>query len=232
MPDPIIRLDKASKSFRKGDQLVRALRSIDLEVMPGRSLAVIGRSGSGKSTLLHVMGLLTPLDEGRLFLFGRVVTPATARDKAVRRHFGFIFQDAKLIPDLSILDNVRVPLAHRGIWPSRQKEMALRALDQVELSPRQDHKPNELSGGEVMRAAIARALILDPEILLADEPTGSLDSISSRIIMDLLWTAVGQGRTLVFVTHHEPLARTADRVVRLNDGILEEAGFAPGGEAP
>ena len=108
--------------------------------------------------------------------------------------------------------------------------MARRALDQVELGPRRDHKPNELSGGEVMRAAIARALILDPEILLADEPTGSLDSISSGIIMDLLWAAVGQGRTLVFVTHHEPLARTADRVVRLTDGSLEEAFLASGRE--
>lgn len=230
MPDPIIRLEKASKSFRKGDQLVRALRSIDLDVLPGRSLAVMGRSGSGKSTLLHVMGLLTPLDEGRLFLFGRAMTPAASRDKAVRRHFGFIFQDAKLIPDLSILDNIRVPLAHRGIWPSRQKEMARRALDQVELSARWDHKPNELSGGEIMRAAIARALILDPEILLADEPTGSLDSISSQIIMDLLWAAVAQGRTLVFVTHYEPLAKTADRIVHLKDGALEEAGTGPEGQ--
>ena len=219
--DPVIRMENASKSFYLGDNEIRALKNVNLDIFPGQSLAIMGRSGSGKSTLLHTLGLLTPLDQGRIFLRGKSVSRSDMRDKSIRRNFGFIFQDAKLIPDLNVIDNVCLPLVHRGFWPHKQRALALAVLEKVDLTNRIDHSPQQLSGGEIMRVAIARALILNPLILLADEPTGSLDSTTSDIIMNLLLGTVTAQRALVIVTHYEPLAKSADRTASMKDGFLD-----------
>ena len=219
--DTIVQLEKATKSFFIGDRRIEILRRIDLEVYTGESLAVIGPSGAGKSTLLHVLGLLTPIDSGSLRFNGRVISSRnTWWDYKVRSSIGYIFQDAKLIPNLTVLENVCIPLAHRGVWPFHQKRLALEALARVGLEDRLSHHPNQLSGGEMVRVSIARALVFNPVVLLADEPTGNLDSKSGEKIADLLLQIVSPGRALVFVTHNEPLALRADRIVLIKDGQL------------
>lgn len=218
---PIIRLENACKSWRTSARRIDILSSINLSVYTGESLAIMGPSGAGKSTLLHVIGLLTPLEKGSLFFDEQPVsTHQNNRYRRLRNNIGFIFQDAKLINDLNALENVCVPLAHRGIWPFRQVSLATKALDQVGLKDHLRHKPNQLSGGELMRVAIARALVQKPRILLVDEPTGSLDTKTGEKITDLLFEMVTPDRAVVFVTHHDPLANKADRIVYLEDGKL------------
>jgi putative ABC transport system ATP-binding protein len=195
------------------------LQDINLELGGGHSLAVVGPSGCGKSTLLHVLSLLTPLDHGRLLVEG---TELRARDHGilhqVRRLFGLVFQDGKLIPTLNVLQNVCVPLVHQGIWPKEQPRLALEMLERVGLTRCAHQWPHQLSGGEVIRVAIARALVLRPRIVLADEPTGNLDSHTGRQIADLLFQVLEPDRALVLVTHNEDLAARADQVLRLLDG--------------
>lgn len=221
---PLIRLRSVCKSWHAGNSRIDVLRDIDLDLYLGTSTAIVGPSGSGKSTLLHLLALLTPIDSGEYWFNGSSVNRGGRWwDAAIRQNIGIVFQDGKLIPSLTALQNVCVPLAHRGVWPRRQKEMARRALDQVGLSQRLKSYPNQLSGGEMIRCAIARALVTDPVLVLADEPTGTLDSKAGAAITDLLFGVVQEQRSLVVVSHHPPLAERADRVVRIKDGALDES---------
>ena len=218
----IMRLENACKSWYPFNRRIDILSSINLCVYTGESLAIMGPSGAGKSTMLHVLGLLTPLEKGTLYFDEQPVSSQKSREyRQLRSNIGFIFQDAKLINDINVLENVCVPLAHRGIWPSRQIALATEALIKVGLNDHLNHKPNQLSGGELMRVAIARALVQKPRILLVDEPTGNLDSKTGAAITDLLFGIITPERTMVFVTHHEPLAMQADRVIYLKDGKLQ-----------
>jgi len=219
----VLQLRRGTKSWQTGEGSFICLREVDLDVHAGESLAVVGPSGSGKSTLLHVLALLTPLDSGRLLLSGREVNARShGTNHEIRRDYGLIFQDGKLIPNLSVLENVCVPLLHQGTQPARQKTLACAMLEQVGLAHRIHQRPNQLSGGETMRAAIARALVLRPRIVLADEPTGNLDSHTGSEIADLLLGIASENRALVMVTHNETIARRAYRIVRIEDGRCSE----------
>jgi putative ABC transport system ATP-binding protein len=218
---PLISLRDVCKGWYAGGARIEVLHHIDLDIPLGSSTAIVGPSGSGKSTLVHIMALLTPVDSGEYFFRG---TPVSINDRwwdsAIRQNIGIVFQDGKLIHHLTALKNVCVPLAHRGILPGLQKEMARNALDQVGLSHRINSFPNQLSGGEIIRCAIARALVTNPILVLADEPTGTLDSKSGDMVTDLLFGLVQEQRSLVVVSHHPPLAERADQVVRIKDGLL------------
>ena len=216
-----VSLREVSKSWTAGRLPIPVLRNVSLEVRCGESLAVLGPSGAGKSTLLHIMALLTPVDTGEVWIDGRLLGSRDWWDTALRRRIGMIFQDGKLLPNLSVLDNVRLPLAHRGLWPARQRQRALEALRAVRLEHRLQHRPNQLSGGELMRVAIARVLVMKPRLILADEPTGTLDSANGEQIARLLFGLVTAERALVLVTHHAPLAALANRAITLRDGYID-----------
>ena len=220
---PFISLRGVHKSWRAGGTRIDVLRHIDLDIRAGTSTVIVGPSGSGKSTLVHVLALLTPIDSGE-YLFNGSSVYAVNRwwDVGIRQSIGIVFQDGKLIQNLTALQNVCVPVSHRGIWPRQQKKLAKRALAQVGLLDRLDSYPNQLSGGELIRCAIARALVTEPVLILADEPTGTLDSETGSTISDLLFGVVKEQRTLVVVSHNPLLAERADRVVSIRDGILDE----------
>ncbi|HWE35606.1 MAG TPA: ABC transporter ATP-binding protein [Isosphaeraceae bacterium] len=219
------------KGYRKGKTAVPVLRGADLEVEAGEFVAIVGASGSGKSTLLHVLGLLDAPDAGRVYLDGQRIDqlPDRRRDALKNRTFGFIFQFYHLLPELSALENVLMPhlirfgpLAYmkRG---RRLRAEARRLLERVGLGHRLDHRPSELSGGEMQRAAIARALAGSPTILLADEPTGNLDAATGQGVLELLRDLSRErGTTMLMVTHDASIASQADRTVRLVDGRIEE----------
>ncbi len=230
--EPILAVRGLTKSYRKGKHTVPVLRGVDLEVYPGELLAIIGQSGSGKSTLLHVLGTLDAPDEGEIHFEGHRIDglPSASRDVLRNRHFGMIFQFYHLLPELSTLENVLVPamITERawGYWrrKSEYRERAVQLLETVGLGHRMTHKPKELSGGEMQRAAIARALIAQPRVLLADEPTGNLDSSTGADILSILRTLNRQQMlTIVMVTHDLSIAEQADRVVRLVEGRVETA---------
>ena len=228
---PVLQLQNGFKSWKTGDGVITCLQDVSLDIRTGESVAVVGPSGSGKSTLLHVLSLLTPLDRGRLLLEGREVRADThGTDHNIRRVFGLIFQDGKLIPSLNVLENVCVPLIHQGIRPSRQRALACEMIERVGLSHRIHQPTHHLSGGELIRAAIARALVLDPKILLADEPTGTLDSRMGGQVADLLMGMVAEGRALVMVTHNEALAARANRILRIADGRISVSAQSPGAD--
>lgn len=230
MPQTHVCAVAVEKAYLKGQNRIPVLRGVDMEVRRGEFVSIIGQSGSGKSTLLHLMGLLDSPDVGEVMLYGQRIDdlPARSRDEIRNRVFGFIFQFYHLLPELSVVENVLTPLMIRHslfeYW-RRRKEFEKRAkdlLDQVGLSHRLTHRPTELSGGEMQRAAIARALVAQPEILLADEPTGNLDSATGREIIDLLKRLNAQNDlTIIMVTHDEAIAQQADRIVRLAEGRLE-----------
>ena len=219
-----------TKSYRKGRDAVPVLRSVDLEAEHGELVAIVGASGSGKSTLLHVLGLLDAPDSGVVTLSGERIDdlPDRRRDAHRNRTFGFIFQFYHLLPELSALENVMAPLMIRhGLAAYFRQRSAIRKqasalLDRVGLGHRLTHKPSELSGGEMQRAAIARALAGTPEILLADEPTGNLDAATGQTILDLLRDLNRErGLTMMLVTHDAHIAAQADRTVRLAEGRIE-----------
>jgi putative ABC transport system ATP-binding protein len=221
--EPYIRLHAVEKGWVIGTERFSVLHNVFLDVFPNQSIAIVGPSGSGKSTLLHILGLLTPVDSGSLHFENiNIALFSPSQRQTIRLNIGYIFQDSKLIPNLNVLENVAIPLLHRGVWPSKQKEQAARALERVGLGHRFKHKPNQLSGGELMRVAIARALVLRPRIILADEPTGTLDSRNGQIVSDILYNLVTPDTALVMVTHHMPLADRADRILRIQDGLLSE----------
>ena len=218
---PLIELRGVSKSWRAGGRTIEILRDVNLAVGCGERLALVGPSGAGKSTVLHVLAQLTGVDRGELRFAGRRVAGENRTERnALRRSIGLVFQDAKLIPGLNVMENVCVPLMHRGLWPARQRRLAGRMLAEVGLTERIDHRPDQLSSGEMLRVAIARALVIRPRVVLADEPTGALDSATGTRVVELLFSAVTRERALVMVTHNKELARQADRMVEIRDGRI------------
>ncbi len=220
---PLVALRDVARVYPRGATEVVALAGVSLEVREGEKLAIMGPSGSGKTTLLSILGCLDRPTRGEHLFAGRRVEGLGDDDlsRLRNRSIGFVFQSFHLIPQLSVAENVETPLLYEGASPAEWRPRALRALERVGLTARADHRPGELSGGEAQRAAIARALVTDPRLLLADEPTGNLDTATGEEIATLLDELHARGRTVVIVTHNEALARRAERVVRLRDGRIE-----------
>jgi putative ABC transport system ATP-binding protein len=216
----VITLTGITKQYQMGDQTVHALQGVDLHIERNELVAFIGASGSGKSTMMNIVGCLDRPSAGTYFLNGKDVATMASDDLAQVRNeeIGFIFQSFHLLPRHTALDNVAQPLIYRGIPPSERKRMAREALEHVGLGERMHHRPNELSGGQRQRVAIARALVGKPSILLADEPTGNLDSATTREIMALIKDVHRNGQTVVMVTHEPDIAEQCQRIVRLQDG--------------
>lgn len=219
----VIHLDDLRKSYFLGKQELPVLKGINLEIMKNEFVALMGPSGSGKSTLMNILGCLDTLTSGRYILNGKDVGKLPDNDLADIRNseIGFVFQQFNLLPRLTAVENVALPLIYAGIPKKERNERALEMLDKVKLADRSHHKPNEMSGGQIQRVAIARALVNNPSIILADEPTGNLDSKTSEEIMALISEIHQQGNTVVLVTHEEDIAGFAQRIVRLKDGLIE-----------
>ncbi len=225
----VIDLTDIVKNYKVGTQIVRALRSVSLYINEGEYVAIMGASGSGKSTLMNVIGCLDTPTSGKYVLNGHNVSDLTDDELAVirNREIGFIFQTFNLLPRSTALDNVMLPLVYSGVKKQERLERGTQILTDVGLADRIEHKPNELSGGQRQRVAVARALINKPAILLADEPTGNLDSKISEEIMHLFAEIHRKGNTLIVVTHEEDIALHAHRVIRLKDGEVESDKINP-----
>jgi putative ABC transport system ATP-binding protein len=219
----LLRLESVRKVYGSGDAEVRALDGVSLSVEEGDFVAVMGPSGSGKSTLMHIVGCLDVPTSGRYRFAGEDVSRMGEHDLAAvrNRRIGFVFQQFQLLSSMTAWRNVELPLLYRGGVRDR-RALALRALEQVGLSDRVEHRPNQLSGGQQQRVAIARALVTNPDLLLADEPTGNLDSASSREVLALLREVNAAGRTIVLITHDATVAATARRVLEMRDGRIRE----------
>lgn len=222
MSDVVIKLNEIARHFIVGSETVKALRSISLSIHRNEFVALMGPSGSGKSTLMNLLGCLDTPTNGNYFLNGKDVSQLNDNQLAEIRNkeIGFIFQTFNLLPRSTALENVTLPLIYAGMNKARRLEMAKKALDDVQLTDRMMHKPNELSGGQRQRVAVARALVNQPSIILADEPTGNLDSKTSIEIMGLLEEIHKQGNTIIVVTHEEDIAQHAHRIIRLLDGEI------------
>jgi putative ABC transport system ATP-binding protein len=227
--EPVIKLDKIVKNYKVGTQVVRALRSVSLTINKGEYVAIMGASGSGKSTMMNVIGCLDTPTSGFYELNKKDVSNMTDDELAEIRNkeIGFVFQTFNLLPRNTALENVMLPLIYAGIKKQERIAKAEKILTEVGLADRMEHKPNELSGGQRQRVAVARALINDPSILLADEPTGNLDSKISEEIMQLFAEIHRKGNTLVVVTHEEDIALHAHRIIRLKDGEIESDHINP-----
>ncbi len=221
--EAIIHLEQIKKNYYLGKQVIEVLKGISLKINKGEYVALMGPSGSGKSTMMNIIGCLDTPTAGMYILNGQDVSKMVDNSLAeVRnREIGFVFQQFNLLPRLTAAENVALPLVYAGMPKKQRIEKALYVLDQVSLADRSHHKPNELSGGQNQRVAIARALVNDPAIILADEPTGNLDSKTSEEIMDIFGKIHTGGNTVVLVTHEEDIANHAHRIIRLRDGILE-----------
>ena len=219
--DRLIELREVSKIYWRGDQIVKALDGIDLTLPERGMVAIVGPSGSGKSSLLHLMGAMDRPTAGEIRIAGQFLNtlPESGLTAFRRNTVGFVFQSFNLIPNLSALENVMLPMEFAGVAADERKRRAANLLEQVNLSARSTHRPRELSGGEQQRVAIARALANNPRLVLADEPTGNLDSKTGRLIYELLKT-IARERTVVVVTHAETLAELADQVLHIGDGKL------------
>jgi putative ABC transport system ATP-binding protein len=224
MADDILRLENVTKVYRTGTLSVAALRGVSFAIAEGEYVSIVGPSGSGKSTLMHILGCLDVPTTGRYWLSGQDVSHMDEAELAeVRnRHIGFVFQSFNLLPSLSAWRNVELPLIYGGLPRKERKDLAMAALSRVGLENRVDHKPGELSGGQQQRVAVARALVGDPSIILADEPTGALDSLSARDVLNLMSELHGAGKTLVVITHDIQVAEAAGRSVRIFDGLLAD----------
>jgi len=220
---PIIELRNVYKVYHMGSQEVRALNGISLTINRNEYVAIMGPSGSGKSTMMNMLGCLDTPTSGEYYLNNQNVSEMSDDELAAVRNkeIGFVFQTFNLLPRVNCLQNVEVPLIYAGIKKSKRMEMAAAALRSVGLGERMDHRPNELSGGQRQRVAVARALVNRPSILLADEPTGNLDSRTGEEIMQLFESLYRQGNTILVVTHEEDIAQHARRVIRLRDGVIE-----------
>lgn len=223
MNNKVIHLENISKNYKVGTQIVRALRSVSLDIYRGEYVAVMGASGSGKSTLMNIIGCLDTPSTGTYILNERDVSHLSDNELAEIRNseIGFVFQVFNLLPRNSALENVMLPLVYAGMRKHERKSRAISTLADVGLADRMNHKPNELSGGQRQRVAIARALVNKPSILLADEPTGNLDSVISTEIMRLFSDIHQMGNTLIMVTHELDIAKHAHRIIRLKDGEIE-----------
>ena len=227
---PVLDVRRMSKVYGEGDTAVHALRDVDLVVRRGEYVAVVGQSGSGKSTLLNILGCLDGPTSGRYLLDGLDVADLDERQQSVlrNRQIGFIFQSFNLIPRTSAFANVELPMVYAGVSRRDRRARALAALDVVGLSHRIDSRPNQLSGGQQQRVAVARALVTRPALLLADEPTGNLDSASTDDVLHLFDNLHATGRTIVLITHDHEVAERADRIVNVTDGRLtEQVGARP-----
>ncbi len=213
-----------SKIYQMGSEEIHALQNVNMHIDEHEFVAVLGPSGSGKSTMMNIIGCLDIADEGTYILDGNDVSHMSERQLATvrNRRIGFVFQQFNLLQKLSALENVELPLIYQGIPASERHRMSMEALDIVGLKDRVKHKPNELSGGQQQRVAIARALVTKPAIILADEPTGNLDSKSGKDIMNILVDLNGQGNTIILITHDQLTADKARRIVRLSDGMIVE----------
>jgi putative ABC transport system ATP-binding protein len=220
--DPVLSLTDVTKVYRSGSLEVAALRGITLGVQPGEYVAVMGPSGSGKSTLMHIIGCLDVPTAGRYFLAGEDVSEMSEDQLAeVRnRRIGFVFQQFNLLASMTAWSNVALPLAYAGISRGERRERAEASLARVGLADRVDHRPGELSGGQQQRVAVARALVTEPALILADEPTGNLDSTSTADVLTLFDELHAAGRTIVLITHEHDVAARAGRIVRLIDGLV------------
>ena len=223
MLHPVIETHNISKMYRMGTEEIHALRSVTITIQRGEYVAFMGPSGSGKSTLMNIVGCLDTPTNGNYILNGKDVSRMSDNQLADVRNkeIGFVFQTFNLLPRATSLDNVALPLIYAGYNKADREEKAMQALRSVGLDTRAKHRPNELSGGQRQRVAIARALVNDPSIILADEPTGNLDSKTSYEIMDLFEALYAKGNTIIMVTHEEDIARYAHRIVRLRDGLVE-----------
>lgn len=223
LQEPLIRLEKIYKYYQVGTEIIKALRKVDLSINRNEYVAIMGPSGSGKSTLMNLLGCLDTPTSGSYILNNQDVSRLTDDDLAEIRNkeIGFVFQTFNLMPRYNALENVVLPLVYAGKSKSERIERGLEVLENVGLTDRMKHKPNELSGGQRQRVAIARAMVNRPSIILADEPTGNLDSKTSLEIMRLLANIHQQGNTIILVTHEEEIARFAHRIIRLKDGLIE-----------
>lgn len=224
MKKKLIQLNKINKSYQNGDQELRVLKDIDLEVAEGEFLAIMGPSGSGKSTLMNIIGLLDRSSSGDYFLDETEVSHLSDKKLAQVRNkeIGFVFQQFFLLAKLNALQNVELPLIYAGVPTSKRQGLAKQFLEKVELSERMHHLPSELSGGQKQRVAIARALVNNPSIILADEPTGALDTKTGQQIMELLTELNREGKTIIMVTHEPEIAEYAQRKIVLRDGVITE----------
>jgi putative ABC transport system ATP-binding protein len=230
---PVIELDAVTKTYSVGDIVVHALRGITTSVDRGEYVAIMGQSGSGKSTLMNILGCLDTATTGSYRLNGSDVRLSDEDDLADlrNREIGFVFQSFNLIPRTRAVVNVELPLAYAGLSRVDRRERALAALDEVGLGARVDHVPSELSGGQQQRAAIARALVTNPAMILADEPTGNLDSESTAEVMEIFERLSVEGRTIILITHEHEVAAHADRVIQLRDGLIVDDVPAPDPDA-
>jgi len=221
--DLVIEIEGVTKLYKMGDEIIHALRGVSLQIRRNEYLAIMGPSGSGKSTLMNMLGCLDTPTAGRYDFNGSDVAQMDDDELAEirNREIGFVFQTFNLLPRSNALHNVELPLIYAGLPPHARRERALRSLENVGLGNRVHHRPNELSGGQRQRVAIARALVNNPSIILADEPTGNLDSKTGVEIMALFEDLYDQGNTIIVVTHEEDIAQHARRVVRLRDGLIE-----------
>jgi putative ABC transport system ATP-binding protein len=219
----IIETHKISRMYKMGDNIVNALQSISISIDRGEYVAFMGPSGSGKSTLMNIVGCLDSPSGGTYMLNGQEVSEMTENELAMIRNkeIGFVFQTFNLLPRASALENVALPLIYAGYSKDEREEKAMEALESVNLGDRYHHKPNELSGGQRQRVAIARALVNNPSIILADEPTGNLDTKTSYDIMNLFQNLHDKGNTIILVTHEDDIAHYAHRIIRLRDGLIE-----------
>lgn len=222
--EPLIRIRGISRRYVIGTETIHALKSVDLDVHKGEFVALMGPSGSGKSTLMNILGCLDTPSGGEYLLNGIRVSDMTEDELAEVRNkeIGFVFQTFNLLPRSTALDNVALPLVYAGFNQTQRRARAQTVLETVGLGNRINHKPNELSGGQRQRVAVARALINNPSIILADEPTGNLDTKTSLEIMGLLQEIHANGNTIILVTHEEDIAQYAHRIVRMRDGLIEE----------
>ncbi|WP_202630204.1 ABC transporter ATP-binding protein [Sediminibacterium roseum] len=223
MNDVIIRLEDIQKSYFMGTQAIPVLKGITLDIFKNEYVALMGPSGSGKSTLMNILGCLDSPTGGRYILNGKDVSKMVDDDLAEVRNteIGFVFQQFNLLPRLTAAENVALPLIYAGVSKKERIERSMEALHKVGLAERSHHKSNELSGGQIQRVAIARALVNNPSLLLADEPTGNLDTKTSVEVMEIFGKIQEAGNTVVLVTHEEDIANYAHRVVRLRDGLVE-----------
>ncbi|SDW74218.1 putative ABC transport system ATP-binding protein [Lutibacter oricola] len=218
----MIKIEKLHKSYPIGKDSLHVLKGLDLHIKEGEFVSIMGSSGSGKSTLLNIVGLLDNHDEGNYYLNGQLIENLDEKKAAILRNkfLGFVFQSFNLITYKNALENVALPLYYQGMARKERQEVALQYLDKVGLKDWANHLPSELSGGQKQRVAIARALATKPKVVLADEPTGALDSTTSESVMELLKEINNEGMTVFVITHEEDIAEQTDRIVRLKDGVI------------